>query len=386
MMKLRKRLRAPLLSAPMLSASLSASALLLCAFAALSSCSTKFDAPLETQRLSKAPRITIDAARGVASTEISVMTYNVAGLPWPIRRGRPEALKEIARDMLALHAAERAPDVLVLQEAFTPISAHVGAPYAHRLRGPAAADHADIDAPPIDEGFVRARRFEKGERLGKLLSSGLYVFSDYPVTASHMTPFQPTSCAGYDCLANKGAMIAVIDIPGAPAPIQILTTHLNANGASGVSPSRALAAHRQQVDEMGALMAKGLNPNWPVIYAGDFNTRHSQARFAHHAKTMPGMLVTNYCLQPQSGCDARMPWQGDAPWLDTQDLQGFASAPRIDVRPVRAEKMFDKPRDGRMLSDHDAYVVTYRFSWKLENLAALDGAAGAALGAAFAGD
>ena len=36
---------------------------------------------------------------------------------------------------------------------------------------------------------------------------------------------------------------------------------------------------------------------------------------------------------------------------------------------MRAEAMFDKPVKGRVLSDHDAYVVTYRLTWKLQNLA-----------------
>ena len=299
------------------------------------------------------------------------MTYNVAGLPWPIRRGRPEALKEITRDMVALHAADRAPDVVVLQEAFTRESEAVGAPFVHKVSGPGAKAVTGFDLPAVDDNFVRDRRFAKGERIGKVLSSGLYIFSDYPVIASHMTPFQENSCAGFDCLANKGAMIAVIEIPGVPTPIQILNTHLNSNGASGVSEVRALAAHRQQVDEMGALMAHSLNPNWPIIYAGDFNTRHSEDRFGHNAKTLPGKLVAQYCLEPQSGCDARMPWTGDAPWLDTQDLQGFAGVPQIDIRPIRAEKMFEKPRNGKMLSDHDAYMVTYRLTWKVENFASL---------------
>ncbi|WP_411816758.1 endonuclease/exonuclease/phosphatase family protein [Hyphococcus sp. DH-69] len=365
MMKFGNRVRTPLLVA---------SALVLSAFTALSGNSTEADNPPTVQHLTKSPRIKIDAARGTASMDFSVMTYNVAGLPWPIRRGRPAALKEIARDMVALHAAERAPDVIVLQEAFTPASEAVGAPYAHKISGPSAKDVTALDLPRIDQGFVRARRFLKGERIGKVLSSGLFIFSDYPVIAAHMTPFQENSCAGYDCLANKGAMIAVIEIPGAPAPIQILNTHLNSNGASGVSAARALAAHRQQVDEMGALMAQSLNPNWPIIYAGDFNTRHSEDRFGHNAKTLPGKLVAQYCLEPQSACDARMPWTGDAPWLDTQDLQGFAGVPQIDIRPIRAEKMFEKPRNGKMLSDHDAYMVTYRLTWKVENLATLEAA------------
>jgi endonuclease/exonuclease/phosphatase family metal-dependent hydrolase len=362
-MKVRKYLRTHVLAA---------SAVVLCALAALSSCSTHPESPSPPLRAAKASRIDIDLASGTASTELSVMTYNVAGLPWPIKKGRAAALKDIAHEIETLYEAGRAPDVIVLQEAFTPAAARIGAVYANRVRGPRASDRSVTDAPPIGEGFVRTRRFAKGEKLGKILSSGLYIFSDYPVAASAMAAFGETSCAGYDCLANKGAMIAVIDIPGAPAPVQILNTHLNSNRKSGVSETRALAAHRQQVDEIGALMARTVNSTWPFIYAGDFNTKRSEARFAHKARTMPGTLVTHHCLQPASGCDVRMNWDGPAPWLDTQDLQGFNSGVRVTVRPIRAEEMLNEPVNGRVLSDHDAYVVTYRLTWKLENLAAVD--------------
>ena len=359
-MKVRKQLRARILAA---------GALVLCALAALSSCSTQSGYAPTLQRPSKRAPIDIDYASGTASMDLTVMTYNVAGLPWPIKKGREAALKDIQHEIETLYAAGRAPDVIVLQEAFTPAAARIGAVYPNRLRGPRTTDRSVTDAPQIAEAFRRERRLLKGERSGKVMSSGLMILSDYPIAASAMTPFRRTSCAGYDCLANKGAMIAVIDIPGAPAPVQILNTHLNSNRKSGVPEPRARAAHRQQVDEMGALMAGALNPSWPFIYAGDFNTKKSEARFAHNAATLRGTLVTHHCLNPASGCDARMTWSGDTPWLDTQDLQGFASGARVEVRPVRAEAMFDKPVKGRVLSDHDAYVVTYRLTWKLQNLA-----------------
>lgn len=321
------------------------------------------------QPAAKAARIEVDARTGVATAEISVMTYNVAGLPWPIKKGRGKAMKRIAKEIETLHDAGEAPDVIVLQEAFSAPSAHIGAAYPNRLRGPRARDRTTTDAPALDKDFKKARNRRKGERLGKLMPSGLYLFSNYPIVDSHMTPFRRASCAGYDCLANKGAMIAVIEIPGAPTPVQILNTHLNSNGRSGVKHERALAAHRQQVDEIGDLLARTLNTDWPLIYAGDFNTRNAEERFEHNARTMPGEFVMQYCLAAAGRCDARLSWDGDAPWLDTQDLQGFSDGAKVEVRPVRAEAMFDKPVNGRTLSDHDAYLVTYRLTWRLNGAA-----------------
>jgi hypothetical protein len=62
-------------------------------------------------------------------------------------------------------------------------------------------------------------------------------------------------------------------------------------------------------------------------------------------------------------CDVQLSWDGDEPWMDTQDLQGFESGRQVRVKPVRLEAMFDAPQDGKMLSDHDGYLVTYELSW-----------------------
>ena len=54
---------------------------------------------------------------------------------------------------------------------------------------------------------------------------------------------------------------------------------------------------------------------------------------------------------------------GDAPWMDTQDLQFFADGERLAVRPVRAEALFDGGASGPQLSDHDGFLVTYELRW-----------------------
>jgi hypothetical protein len=73
-----------------------------------------------------------------------------------------------------------------------------------------------------------------------------------------------------------------------------------------------------------------------------------------------------------------MSWDGDAPWLDTQDLQGFDNGALVAVRPLRVEAKFDGPSTGGKLSDHDGYEVTYRLSWPRDSsslrTAATDGA------------
>jgi hypothetical protein len=36
------------------------------------------------------------------------------------------------------------------------------------------------------------------------------------------------------------------------------------------------------------------------------------------------------------------------------------------VEPIRMEEIFDKPVDGKMLSDHSGFLVVYRLSWPIQ--------------------
>lgn len=337
----------------------------------VAACARHPDNPALPQMGLAAPvEIVIDPQTGRRYTTLSVLIYNVAGLPWPVRSGRGPALDRIGG---ALHVARRddaAPQVLLLQEAFVAKAGQIGivAGYPNRVRGPLAGDASEIATADLDPDFLAGRSFWKGERSGKLVSSGLYVFADFPIIAARQSPFGPRTCAGFDCLANKGVMMVVLEIPGVPQPLQILNTHLNARGASGVGRERTLYAHQRQVDEIRTFLDHHLNPDWPLIYGGDFNTRRSPLRYDHKAAQMPGTVVDYYCAIVQTDCDVRMSWDGDEPWLDTQDLQGFSSGTQVRIRPIRVEARFDAPEAGgplagEMLSDHDGYLVTYELSW-----------------------
>ena len=325
-------------------------------------------APLPQQALAKTADISTDAQTGRQQMHLSVLIYNVAGVPWPARSGRHPAFRKIERDLAQLYNQGRRPDVLMLQEAFTPRSGQIGknVGYPNWVRGPRAKHKISVNAPPLDGDFIKGRRFWKGEKLGKILSSGLYLYSVYPITSLTMTPFGRHTCAGYDCLANKGVMMAVIEIPGVPEPIQVMNTHLNARKASGVGIKRTLYAYQQQVNEIKLLLDSDLRADWPFIYGGDFNTRRSSARFDHKVENIPGTVVDYYCAATKNTCDVRLSWDGDEPWMDTQDLQGFGHGGKVRIRPVRLEAMFDEPYKGKKLSDHDGYLVTYELSWLKE--------------------
>jgi endonuclease/exonuclease/phosphatase family metal-dependent hydrolase len=311
------------------------------------------------------PEIGFDAEHGEHFTTLSVLIYNVEGLPWPARSNRAERLDEIARQLGAMRARGEAPDVVLLQEAFTPRAARIPieAGYPNFVRGPRRTER--LERIPEERPRLPGRRsFRHGERFGTFLSSGLAAASDYPILDAWSEPFHRRECAGYDCLANKGAMLVRLWVPGVPAPVDIFNTHMNSRRSTGVPEERSLAAHRLQTDRSAEFIERVRDPANPLIFGGDFNMAQAPLRAEHFFDRKPYAIVHHYCLAVSRSCEIKMSWDGDEPWMDTQDLQGFDDGAAVRVRPIRIEAMFDEPWQGAPLADHDGLLVTYRLSWR----------------------
>jgi hypothetical protein len=141
------------------------------------------------------------------------------------------------------------PDVLLLQEAFVPSASRLTSSAGHynHVLGPSRTDRRGVAVRgPEDEALGR-RRWRKGEGWPKLTNSGLVLSTNFGIQAHVAEPFGHRSCAGLDCLSNKGVTLTTLQIPGLPEPLMILNTHLNSRGAAKVSRRRADYAHRQQV-------------------------------------------------------------------------------------------------------------------------------------------
>lgn len=91
--------------------------------------------------------------------------------------------------------------------------------------------------------------------------------------------------------------------------------------------------------------------------------RHSEPRWENFSRYQSLSLVHRVCADRSSGCDVRMSWDGDEPWMDTQDLQFFWSGSPATIRPIRVEALFDGSPDSPQLSDHDGFMVTYAIEW-----------------------
>ena len=302
---------------------------------------------------------------GQARTTLDVMTYNIEGLGFPARTKRAPKLAEIGRRLDAMRDAGEAPDIILFQEAFSDAAKNAVAlaGYPHTVRGPGRRQTRELPAAKEQRTGAGKRSIKRGEIGLKLSSGGLAIASRHPIVIHHAEPFAAKSCAGLDCFANKGALFARVAIPGAPDPIDVFDTHMNSRRASKAPTRRTLPIHHAQAAELGDFIDAVSEPAYPVLLGGDFNMRNSEARFDFLEPKLPLVLVHRFCLAPDAGCEIRMSWDGDAPWLDTQDLQFFRSGERVQVRPIRIEAAFDGSEDSPRLSDHDAYRVVYELTW-----------------------
>lgn len=297
---------------------------------------------------------------GDSTARISILTYNVEGVPY--RTGRAADLTRIGEQLSQLCRSNAPPDIVLIQEMFSrdALAAIERAAYPFMAAGPARDQRRRLPAL----GARPDTRWRKGEIGIRLVGSGLAIGSVFPIEASASEPFSGLACAGFDCLSNKGAQIARLRLPGAPGFLDIVNTHMNAQGASRVAPRRHLPVHNAQVLELTDFMTAHAAGDDPVVLGGDFNMRGSEARFDVFQATQPLTLVHQACLADPEDCEAPASWDGDAPWMDTQDLQLFQSGRLVTIRPVRVEALFDGRPGSPALSDHDGLLVTYELRWR----------------------
>lgn len=291
--------------------------------------------------------------------EITVLTYNVKGLPWPIALGRGRALKEIGRELAELRREGRQPDVVLLQEGFRGEIADLvrESGYRYWAKGPAKSDAA----PGEGQGAV------PGAGARKFTGSGLHILSDAPIVDVRMVAY--ASCAGLDCMANKGAMLARLAPAGVPMPIEIVNTHMNSRHASRAPAEAALEAHNAQTRELIDFIGAASASDEPMLVGGDFNVKNAPARYYYGALERPYTVVSEFCARAGSGCGDGAADAAGEPWLRAQDLQAFRSG-AVRVQPVSVQRLFDGEGRTRRLSDHDGYLVRYRLSWSQATLAA----------------
>lgn len=299
-------------------------------------------------------------ADGRKAVRLRVLLWNVEGLPWPIRSGREARLAAIADWIAKRRRAGLGPDILILHKAFTPTASRIAiaAGYGSILPGP-ALDQARSRPPALPPaGYGDGARWWKGEGIGKWLDGGLYIATDLPVTTDGSEAFGADSCAGYDCLSNKGGMIAAARIPGAPEPLYLFNTHRNSREPAKVGIARAETAHQLQTRENDAFLAT-VPTKAAMIAAGDFNNYRAGDKSGRFADDPAFRLVGK-----GRGFGARpAPMTDRAAWTGAYDLVGYRSGGELRVEPLAVATLFDG-KNGSRLSDHDAQYIVFRLSWR----------------------
>lgn len=289
----------------------------------------------------------IHAPQPAAERQLEVMTYNVKGLPWPAAFGRPGALAAIADRLGQLRAEGRAPQVVVLQEAFTDEAQSIGARAGYRYRAIGPAGDA-------------------------ALGSGLVILSDYPIVSLRAMLFPDGACAGVDCLASKGAMAARIAVPGVALPVEVVTTHLNANGRSRASVASRRQAYAAQIAALNGFVDHAPAPVAARIVAGDFNVGHSDERLgallggarnwgARPVSAFGRPEFTPECRAAPQSCGGPAAIAANVPLRHASDWQFVERAAGGGVSAGAPRMIFTLDREENSLSDHAGYSITYRF-------------------------
>lgn len=300
------------------------------------------------------PKTALAGETALAGSDISVMTYNVKGLPWPLADGRGAAMRLIAARLARLRTEGRQPTVVVLQEAFTAEAKAIGdlAGYPFRIDGPYLRDGPG-------ERETAGGRWYRGETQAAELDSGLIILSDLPVTGVSRAPFPTGACAGYDCLAAKGVVMVTLQVPGRGS-LAVATTHLNSRAASGAPYPRTHEAYRKQAAFLAGFVSRELPAGVPLIVAGDFNRGQRPVRSAA-LRSAFGPL--REALGERMGEDARgIGRSSDARWIRqrARDMQFLFDGRGLGLDAVAADIPFGTEPGRDMLSDHMGFTIHYR--------------------------
>lgn len=299
---------------------------------------------------------------------LSVMTYNIKGLPWPLALGRGAALATIADRLAALRRQGRQPHIVLLQEAFVREAAGIAARagYRYSVAGPRAGLRSRVAAEPGDIAYLNGAFWHRGEQVDKSLGSGLLILSDYPISASVRLAFPDFACAGFDCLANKGVLVAHLQVPGVGA-VSVVNTHLNARRAAGVPVERSLRAFDRQAALLVGFVRANVPAGRPLVLGGDMNIGGDAARrrlfFGHFARARLGFVTASLCgvkgalahaaIDTRARRDLALADERGKDWL-------FARGARsVPLRVASGRVPFGTEPKGEPLSDHYGYQIGY---------------------------
>ena len=303
------------------------------------------------------------AASAGEKLKLRVLSYNVNDLPWPLRKKSKAQMKFIGRDLARRRTEGTAPDIVLLQEAFTnrakKLVKKAGYPYVKKGPGRRKSG-GDLSAATGQQRieFVAGNRGSKNKAY---VGSGLYILSRYPIVDTKYQMFGQ-KCSGNDCLANKAVLLARIKLPGFAKPLDIVTSHMDANRKKEASKKKRFKAHKRQTKIVKAFLDK-FNGRRAAIFAGDLNVKNAK-RYNNFIEAIPAVNAGEYCVETPKQCKTGANATADTLWRRTNDQHFIIEGSDFSIRPVFMERNYDQRVKGKRLSDHLGFEVIYEVTPK----------------------
>jgi hypothetical protein len=274
---------------------------------------------------------------------ITILSYNVKGLP-KVAGVTHDRFKDIGIELKKMREQNRQPAIVLLQEAFVSQTKDIEneAGYKNTAAGPGAIGKNEKSTPVI-----------------KLLNAGLRILSDYPITREARVSYNELMCSSWDCFANKGAQAVQVQVPNIPFPLTVANTH-----------TQAMEGHdKVRIDQLNIFQRfidKFSQTTEPAFAIGDFNSWPTRMCYQHWCKETKMHNVSDACLKGEVPCNVvlrenkGLDFNPDQHFFRNGKINGYD----VSIRPVYAEHLFIEPVNGRLLSDHWGYNVTYEIKWE----------------------
>lgn len=289
------------------------------------------------------------------AADLSVLSYNIRALPPPFdaRGDSSKTFDNIGERLAARKADGTAPDIILIQEGYSE-------DFAGRVRRRADYPYVVTQIPEKDN-FI-TRWMVEGN------ATGMEIYSKYPLRAIESEQFENSDIV--ESLANKSIVSATIEKPDIPFPVQILTTHYQAEWKHDAIRQNQVAQTRDFLSRINF----GVNP---AVFAGDFNFKPRRPSYAYFQSILPPFQDSGaFCLVNTDVCTIDVNRHGKTDindvWRSTNDRH-FYHVPEdknISVTPVYLTRNFTEHAAGgyrenghENLSDHWGYEVKYRISW-----------------------
>lgn len=203
------------------------------------------------------------AARAQASTNVSVLSFNLYQLPW-IADTNTSGKAQRAGWAEALIRSENA-DVVVLQEAFSA--------QAETMRDD-LLDAYPHQTPLLGQSCSASFGWTavSGNCSNSIfvVNGGVTILSKQPITAKYQHVFDASQMWTADYNSNKG--VALVRIDTGNGPLWVAGTHLQAD----TTPSARDEAHDVRMDQLGEIdaLVSARAGSDPVVLAGDLNVEY----------------------------------------------------------------------------------------------------------------